>query len=117
MLIDFLQYNWMIWAWIGIALITFILLLYVRAPYGRYERPGWGFRLPSRLGWMIMESPCIIIMTTFFVNNISGYSTLNIIPIIFYCIWMLHYLNRTLVWPIRAHLTNKKMPIKRYRKW
>ena len=111
MLIDFLQYNWMIWAWIGIALITFILLLYVRAPYGRYERPGWGFRLPSRVGWMIMESPCIIIMTTFFINNISEYSTLNIIPIIFYCIWMLHYLNRTLVWPIRAHLTNKKMPI------
>ena len=111
MLIDCLQYNWMIWAWIGIALITFILLLYVRAPYGRYERPGWGFRLPSRLGWMIMESPCIIIMTTFFVNTVSGYSTLNVVPIIFYCIWMFHYLNRTLVWPIRAHLTNKKMPI------
>ena len=85
--------------------------MFVRAPYGRYERPGWGFRLPSRIGWMIMESPAIIIMTIFFGTGVFQKGTFDLIPIIFYCMWMLHYLNRTLVWPMRAYISNKKMPL------
>ena len=111
MLINLYQYNLIIWIWLGIALITFISLMFVRAPYGRYERPGWGFRLPSRIGWMIMESPAIIIMTIFFGTVVFQKGTFDLIPIIFYCMWMLHYLNRTLVWPMRAYISNKKMPL------
>ena len=111
MLINLYQYNLIIWIWLGVALITFISLMFVRAPYGRYERPGWGFRLPSRIGWMIMESPAIIIMTIFFGTVVSQKGTFDLIPIIFYCMWMLHYLNRTLVWPMRAYISNKKMPL------
>ena len=111
MLIDQGQYELAIWIWLGIATGTFVLLMFVRAPYGRHERPGWGFRIPARLGWIIMESPCIIVMTIFFGIGASGWDLADPAGIIFYIMWMTHYIHRSWVWPARAHIIGKKMPI------
>ena len=111
MLIDQGQYELAIWIWLGIATGTFVLLMFVRAPYGRHERPGWGFRIPARLGWIIMESPCIIVMTVFFGIGASGWDLADPAGIIFYIMWMTHYIHRSWVWPARAHIIGKKMPI------
>jgi len=111
MLIDQGQYELAIWIWLGIATGTFVLLMFVRAPYGRHERPGWGFRIPARLGWFIMESPCIIVMTVFFGIGASGWDLADPAGIIFYIMWMTHYIHRSWVWPARAHIIGKKMPI------
>ncbi len=111
MLIDQAQYELTIWIWLGIAACTFILLMFIRAPYGRHERPGWGLRIPARLGWVIMESPCIIVMTIFFGIGVSRWEALDPVGITFYIIWITHYIHRSWVWPARAHITSKKMPI------
>ena len=55
MLVDKGQYELIVWLWLFLAICTFIVLLFIRAPYGRHERPGWGARISSRLGWIIME--------------------------------------------------------------
>ena len=111
MLIDQAQYELTIWIWLGIAACTFILLMFIRAPYGRHERPGWGLRIPARLGWVIMESPCIIVMTIFFGIGVSRWEALDPVGITFYIIWITHYIHRSWVWPARAHITSKKLPI------
>ena len=48
--------------WILVAFITFIYLFYVDAPYGRHIRTGWGKNISASLGWVVMESPCVILM-------------------------------------------------------
>ncbi len=42
------------------------LLVFVRAPYGRYARPGWGRMLPDRLGWALMELPAVAVFAACF---------------------------------------------------
>jgi protein-S-isoprenylcysteine O-methyltransferase Ste14 len=111
MLIDQWQYELTILIWLIIAISTFILLMFIRAPYGRHERPGWGPRLPSRLGWIIMESPCILIMTVFFGFGVTKWSVIDFTAIIFYTMWIAHYIHRSWVWPARAKITGKRMPL------
>ena len=36
---------------------TLLALVFIPAPYGRHARRGWGPTIPSRLGWIVMESP------------------------------------------------------------
>ena len=111
MLIDQRQYELTIWVWLLIAISTFILLIFIRVPYGRYERPGWGPRISSRLGWIIMESPCIVIMTLFFGFGVTKWLILDLAAIIFYLMWMTHYIHRSWVWPNRAQIKGKKIPL------
>ena len=111
MLIDQWQYELTIWIWSALACCAFILLMFVRAPYGRHERPGWGARIPARAGWIIMESPSIIVITVFFGIAVSQWSYIDPVGIIFYVIWISHYIHRTIIWPFRARIKGKSMPI------
>ena len=55
-----------VWAWMGLATVPCLLLVFIDAPYGRHARPGWGPTLPSRIGWILMESPSVIGMALLF---------------------------------------------------
>ena len=93
--------------WIGVGVITFFVLLFISAPYGRHIRSGWGPLIPKRLGWIFMETPALYIMWLFYFL----YADLNnIVLIIFLGVWSFHYINRSIVWPL---LINKEgsMPI------
>ena len=46
----------------AIAGVVFVLLFFISAPYGRYQRRGWGPALPARWAWMIMESPAVFVI-------------------------------------------------------
>ena len=49
------SFDALVYAWIGIALLSFVALLRVRAPYGRYTTATWGPTVPHRRGWILME--------------------------------------------------------------
>ena len=56
-----------IWASIGI--VSFILLQFVTAPYGRHVKSGWGPQISNRLGWIFMEAPSFFIILYFYLSS------------------------------------------------
>jgi len=90
-----------------IALAIFILLLYISAPYGRHIRKGWGPSIQSKWGWIIMESPTVIVVSVLYA--LSDYK-LELVPIVFLVLWLLHYVQRDLIFPFFLR-TKKRMPV------
>ena len=94
--------------WSTIAVLVFIALFYKNAAYVRYFTLDSNYKIPSRIGWIIMESPTIIGMLIFialFRNKIGQ------TEIIFCLLWLSHYIHRTMIWPFRAQLKGKSMAV------
>ena len=94
--------------WVTIAVITFIYLLYESAPYGRHIKEGWGLNISARLGWIVMESPCVVLMIAY---ALVVKDQLELIHLIFLFLWLTHYVHRTFVYPFAIKFTNPLMPI------
>ena len=84
----------LIWVLIGIG--TFAYLFFESAPYGRHIKDGWGIEIPARLGWVVMESPCVILMIIY---ALIVRDQLQIIHKVFLVIWLSHYIHRTFIYP------------------
>lgn len=93
--------------WSGLACICFIILLYVRAPYGRHQQTGWGPTLPARSAWVLMEACSLLVMIGLFLaSNATG--TLALAGL---SLWVFHYSYRSFIYPLRAQLEHKRMPL------
>jgi 3-oxo-5-alpha-steroid 4-dehydrogenase 1 len=94
--------------WIAIALVVHVIMFYVTAPFGRHTSDKWGISINNKLGWFVMELPSLAIMCYFLIRG--TYSTQSYVWILF-ALWILHYFNRTLIYPLRIKPTSKKMPL------
>ena len=56
-------YSFSIVLILSFAVVVFILLFFVTAPYGKFLRKGRGPSISSKWAWMIMESPSPAVMT------------------------------------------------------
>lgn len=63
--LSYSTYQYILYGWIAIAVITFIILLKVTAPYGRHVTKGWGPEIHNRLGWILMEVPVLLVLLLF----------------------------------------------------
>jgi protein-S-isoprenylcysteine O-methyltransferase Ste14 len=91
-----------------IAIGTFIYLFFVNAPYGRHIKKGWGIVIPARIGWVLMESPCVILMIAF---GLIVKDQLQLVHQVFLLLWLTHYVHRTFIYPLVIQITNPNMPI------
>lgn len=99
-------FNTICLIWGIVAVLTFVLLQFVKAPYGRHIKKGWGPEISNKLGWLIMEFPSFAIILYFFMSsNQSNYASLLSL------LWLVHYFNRTFIFPFRIRTNGKKMPI------
>ena len=94
--------------WVLVAIVTFIYLFFVDAPYGRHIRSGWGKNISARAGWVVMESPCVILMMVY---AYIVRDQLLLLHIIFLALWLFHYIHRSFIYPFIIDMTNPKMPI------
>ncbi|MBK9109763.1 MAG: hypothetical protein IPM92_15685 [Saprospiraceae bacterium] len=100
--------NTLSYIWIAVALLTYVSLQFVTAPFGRHTHEKWGTSISNKWGWFIMELPSLMIMCYFFYTAIQG--TDSYVWILF-LLWIVHYFNRTIVYPLRIKTTPKKMPL------
>jgi 3-oxo-5-alpha-steroid 4-dehydrogenase 1 len=92
----------------GLAVLTFVALFFVAAPYGRHLRRGWGPTLGAPLAWVIMESPAVVL---FLVVFFAGRHAAEPVPLVLLAFWLAHYAHRTFVFPTRLPPTSKRMPL------
>ena len=96
------------WLQIALAVITVVAVLFIRAPYGRHLRAGWGPQIPARLGWIVMESPAVVF---FLLLYAQGAHRAEVVPLVFLVLWQVHYVHRSFVFPFRMRITGKRMPV------
>lgn len=105
-MLDIYQFNVICAVWILIALITFVFLIFVSAPYGRYARKGWGKMIDNKTGWIIMEMPSFLIILLSSIFTIDNYFARFLASI-----WLIHYFYRTFIFPFKIHTKGKLMPL------
>jgi protein-S-isoprenylcysteine O-methyltransferase Ste14 len=101
-------YDVVLWGFLASGAVIFVSLLFITAPYGRHVRSNWGPTLPARFGWVLMEIPSPALMILFFA---LGDRHTNGPAIALLCLWLLHYGNRTFVFPFRLSPGSKPMPL------
>lgn len=93
--------------WIIIGLIIFPINLIYKAPYGRHTSKKWGISIDNKLGWIIMELPALLVCPAIYFYFKIDFD----ISIMFICLWIIHYFNRTIIFPFRIKTKGKKMPL------
>lgn len=92
---------------LGAAVVTAAALMLITAPYGRHGRPGWGPALPARLGWILMESPAVVLFAAVFAH---GAHRAEAAPLVLLALWQVHYVQRTVIYPLRMR-GGRPMPV------
>jgi protein-S-isoprenylcysteine O-methyltransferase Ste14 len=91
----------------GLAVVTVVALLWIKAPYGRYQRRGWGPTVPGRVGWVVMESPAVVVFVAVYV---SGAHRTDLVPLALLAMWLCHYVYRAFVYPALMR-PGSRMPV------
>ena len=99
------SFEWVAYGTLALAVPVFLLLFFIKAPYGRHIRGGWGPLLDNRLGWFIMELPAVLV----FGAIVLLYARLNSTTVILFLLWQLHYCHRVFIYPWTLK-KNRKMP-------
>jgi hypothetical protein len=87
---------------------AFVALLVIPAPYGRYERAGFGPTMPTRLAWILQELPAPLVFAAVFFR---GEHAARLAPLVLLALWQLHYLQRTFVYPLLMRVGAGRTPL------
>lgn len=100
-------YAWFLVAELVLAVVTFVALLFVVAPYGgRHGRPAWGPTVPARVGWVVMEAPASLAFLGFY---LLGSHRAGLVPLLFLLLWQVHYVQRAFIYPLLMR-SGSRMP-------
>jgi hypothetical protein len=103
-------FNVLIAAWVALALLLAPIQLVIVPAYGRHRRANWGPEIGNRLGWVIMElvSP-IAFLAPLAAGMVAGAYAAPVY--VFALMWVAHYANRSLVYPLAMRTSVKTIPV------
>lgn len=99
---------WLVLLVFALAAQTFVLLLWVNAPYGRFVRDGWGPTIAARPAWILFESPAVMVFAAVY---LAGDHAFELAPLMLLGAWQFHYVLRAFVFPLRIRETGKRIPV------
>lgn len=80
-----------------VAVFVFAVLFFVKAGYGMFATKQWGFSIPNRVAWVLMEAPAFIIFAVMWYLSGKGF----VLPAaVFASMFLLHYFQRSFVFPL-----------------
>jgi 3-oxo-5-alpha-steroid 4-dehydrogenase 1 len=101
-------FDLLLLAWFALSAITFVVTLYVSAPYGRHVERSWGPMIGNRLGWIVMEAPAPLVFAACFVLGLYWNTAA---AIAFLVLWEAHYAHRAFIFPFGLRGRGKLMPV------
>lgn len=96
-----------IYIWIAIAIVLFPIQLFISAPYGRHTKTTIGPMISNQIGWFIMEVWALVACWFFYLQ----YFNTNFYSLFFVGLYTLHYIHRSIIFPLRINTKGKKMPL------
>jgi hypothetical protein len=104
--------KWMQFGMIATAFATFCATMLINAPYGRYPASkGWGPKIPARFAWFLMECPNLIIPLAVYLHYSTPQCSANYSNNILMCLFVMHYVNRAVLYPLRMSREATPMPL------
>ena len=96
-----------IYVWIAIAIILFPIQLLISAPYGRHTKTSFGPMISNQIGWIIMEIWALVACWFFYLKYFNS----NIYSLFFVSLYTIHYIHRSIIFPLRINTKGKQMPL------
>ena len=97
----------LLFIWCLFALITFFVLLYKPAPYGRHSN-SFGPSVSGTWGWIAMEIPSVLVYPLIYFTSECFKETYSLV---FLSLWEMHYLHRTFIYAWRRNNLLRPMPL------
>lgn len=100
-------FGWLVALEFVLAGATVLALRWIKAPYGRHLRAGWGPTVPNRVGWLVMESPAALVFVGVY---LAGAHRAEPVPLVLLAMWLSHYGYRAFGYPFLMR-PGKRMPV------
>jgi len=101
-------FDYLVAIWFLLAVVVFVALFFITAPYGRHLRKGWGPTIDYKIGWITMEATAAIVFATCF---ILGTKTSSATALVFFGLWQTHYIHRAFIYPFGQRGKDKRIPL------
>ena len=100
-------YGWLVALEFVLAAATVVALRWIKAPYGRHLRAGWGPTMPNRVGWLVMEAPAALVFVAVYA---AGAHRAEPVPLVLLGMWLGHYVYRAFGYPFLMR-PGRRMPL------
>ena len=101
-------YVWILRGYLAVALVTFPVLFFITAPYGRHAGESRFPTINATLGWVIMESPSALVPLGCWAVGEHRWDPARLALL---ALWELHYVHRAYIFPFRRRGGETRMPI------